>query len=104
MYLSSDVLQINGLEFGCSGKFSSLHREQYFTTNIILITNLIDVLDSSGVIYQTHVVVPTFSTPRVSNPIDGIEPMNLLELARLWINPSVQNLTFEDKKGKTHSL
>ena len=32
MYLSSDVLQINGLEFGCSGKFSSLHPDQYFTT------------------------------------------------------------------------
>ena len=45
-----------------------------------------------------------YSLPRVSNPIDGIEPMKLLELARLWINPSVQNLTYEDRNGKSHSL
>ena len=30
--------------------------------------------------------------------------MKLLELARLWIHPSVQNLTTEDRYGKTHSL
>ena len=45
-----------------------------------------------------------YSLPRISNPVDGIEPMNLLELARLWINPSVQNLTYEDRNGKSHSL
>ena len=48
--------------------------------------------------------VMSYSLPRVSNPIDGIEPMKLLELARLWIHPSVQNLTTEDRSGKTHSL
>ena len=46
----------------------------------------------------------SYSLPRVSNPIDGIEPMKLLELARLWIHPSVQNLTTEDRYGKTNSL
>jgi hypothetical protein len=42
--------------------------------------------------------------PRINIPIDGIEPMNLLELARLWINPSAQNLSYEDRNGKSHSL
>ena len=42
--------------------------------------------------------------PRVNVPIDGIEPMKLLELARLWIHPSVQNLSYEDRNGKSHSL
>ena len=51
-----------------------------------------------------QVGVLTYSLPRISNPVDGIEPMNLLELARLWIHPSVQNQTYEDKNGKTHSL
>ena len=45
-----------------------------------------------------------YSLPRVNVPIDGIEPMKLLELARLWIHPSVQNQTFKDKNGRTHSL
>ena len=51
-----------------------------------------------------QVGVLTYSLPRISNPVDGIEPMNLLELARLWIHPSVQNQTYEDKNGRTHSL
>ena len=45
-----------------------------------------------------------YSMPRVNVPIDGIEPMKLLELARLWIHPSVQNLFYEDRNGKSHSL
>ena len=45
-----------------------------------------------------------YSMPRVNVPIDGIEPMKLLELARLWIHPSVQNLSYEDRNGKSHSL
>ncbi len=45
-----------------------------------------------------------YSIPRVSVPIDGIEPMKQLELARLWIHPSVQNLFYEDRNGKSHSL
>jgi len=45
-----------------------------------------------------------YSMPRVNVPIDGVEPMKLLELARLWIHPSVQNLSYEDRNGKSHSL
>ena len=37
-------------------------------------------------------------------PVDGVEPMKLLELARIWIHPSLQNLFYEDRNGKKHSL
>ena len=47
-----------------------------------------------------RVGVILYSLPRISNAVDGIEPMKLLELARLWINPSVQNLTYEIEMGK----
>ena len=53
---------------------------------------------------KVRVGVISYSLQRVSNPIDGIEPMKLLELDQLWIHPSVQNLTTEDRNGKTHSL
>ena len=53
---------------------------------------------------EIQVGVISYSLPRISNPVDGIEPMKLLELARLWINPSVQNLSYEDRNGKSHSL
>ena len=53
---------------------------------------------------KIRVGVMSYSLPTVSNPVDGIEPMKLLELARLWIHPSVQNLTIQDRNGKTRSL
>ena len=53
---------------------------------------------------EIPVGVLLYSLPRVNVPIDGIEPMKLLELARLWIHPSVQNLFYEDRNGKSHSL
>ena len=53
---------------------------------------------------EIPVGVLLYSLPRVSVPIDGIEPMKLLELARLWIHPSVQNLSYKDRNGKSHSL
>jgi len=53
---------------------------------------------------EIPVGVILYSLPRINVPIDGIEPMRLLELARLWIHPSVQNLTYEDRNGKSHSL
>jgi hypothetical protein len=53
---------------------------------------------------EIPVGVISYSLPRISNQVDGIEPMNLLKLARLWINPSVQNLSYEDRNGKSHSL
>ena len=53
---------------------------------------------------EIQVGVISYSLPRISNQVNGIEPMNLLELARLWIHPSVQNLNYEDRNGKSHSL
>ena len=53
---------------------------------------------------EIPVGVILYSLPRINVPIDGIEPMKLLELARLWIHPSVQNLSYEDRNGKSHSL
>ena len=53
---------------------------------------------------EIPVGVLLYSLPRVNVPIDGIEPMKLLELARLWIHPSVQNLFYKDRNGKSHSL
>ena len=53
---------------------------------------------------EIQVGVISYSLPRISNQVDGIEPMKLLELARLWIHPSVQNLNYEDRNGKSHSL
>lgn len=53
---------------------------------------------------EIQVGVISYSLPRISNLVDGIEPMKLLELARLWIHPSVQNLNYEDRNGKSHSL
>ncbi len=45
-----------------------------------------------------------FSLPRISVPVDGVEPVKLLELARIWVHPSLQNLYYEDRNGKKHSL
>jgi len=53
---------------------------------------------------EIPVGVILYSLPRINVPVDGIEPMKLLELARLWIHPSVQNLSYEDRNGKSHSL
>jgi hypothetical protein len=53
---------------------------------------------------EIPVGVILYSLPRINVPIDGIEPMRLLELARMWIHPSVQNLSYKDRNGKSHSL
>ena len=53
---------------------------------------------------EIPVGVLLYSLPRINVPIDGIEPMRLLELARMWIHPSVQNLSYEDRNGKSRSL
>lgn len=45
-----------------------------------------------------------FSLPRMSAHFCGYGPMNLLELARMWLTPSVQGLTVTDSTGRTHSL
>ncbi len=51
-----------------------------------------------------QVGVVLFSLPRLSVPLDGIGPMNILELARMWVSPDVQDQNIVDAKGKTHAL
>ena len=45
-----------------------------------------------------------FSLPRLSVPLDGIGPMNILELARIWVGPDVQDQNVVDARGNTHAL
>ena len=45
-----------------------------------------------------------YSLPRLSVPICGIRPMNLLELARMWLSPDVQGFNVQDSNGKSHAL
>lgn len=45
-----------------------------------------------------------FALPRISATLYDIRPMNLLELARLWISPDVQGRVVRDSNGKAHSL
>lgn len=51
-----------------------------------------------------QVGVLLFSYPRLSVPICGIQPLNLLELARLWIHPSLQGRKVTDSMGRTHAV
>lgn len=51
-----------------------------------------------------RVGVILFALPRLSVPFFGISPMALLELARLWLLPQVQNQHVLDSKGRKHSL
>ena len=44
-----------------------------------------------------------FALPRLSATLYDIRPMNLLELARLWISPDVQGRVVVDSHGKEHS-
>jgi len=45
-----------------------------------------------------------YSLPRLSVPLDGVQPMNILELARLWISPDVQGIQTKGSDGKMHSF
>jgi hypothetical protein len=51
-----------------------------------------------------QVGVLLFSLPRISVPLDGIGPMNIAELARMWVSPDVQEIQVCDRKGRNHSL
>jgi hypothetical protein len=53
---------------------------------------------------HTRIGVMLFAYPRLSVPLFGIQPMNLLELARLWISPTVQGLEVVSKDGRHHAL
>ena len=45
-----------------------------------------------------------FSYPRLSVRFHGHGPMNLLELARMWVDPAVQGQTIRDHSGKEHTF
>jgi hypothetical protein len=45
-----------------------------------------------------------YSLPRLSVPLDGVQPMNILELARIWISPDVQGVQTKGSDGKMHSF
>lgn len=47
--------------------------------------------------------VMLYAYPRLSVRFHGYAPMNLLELARLWIDPSLQGGTTVDSNGQVHS-
>jgi hypothetical protein len=44
-----------------------------------------------------------YAYPRLSVPLFGIQPMNVLELARIWLSPDVQGGQVMDSKGEAHS-
>ena len=45
-----------------------------------------------------------YSFPRLSVPLFEVSPMNLLELARMWLSPDVQGKVIRDSEGKHHAL
>jgi hypothetical protein len=45
-----------------------------------------------------------YSLPRLSVPLDGVQPMNILELARVWISPDVQGGEVVGSDGRSHSF
>lgn len=45
-----------------------------------------------------------YSFPRLSVSLFDIAPMNLLELARMWLSPDVQGKTVRDSNGHHHTL
>jgi len=49
-----------------------------------------------------QVGVMSFAYPRLSSDIDGVGPMNMLELARLWISPDVQDKKYKQSPKNTH--
>jgi hypothetical protein len=48
--------------------------------------------------------VVLYALPRLSVPLDGFGPMNILELARMWISPDLQNRRVVDSRGRDHSV
>ena len=51
-----------------------------------------------------RVGVLLFSLPRMSAKYQGHGPMNLLELARMWVDPKVQGTTVVDSDGREHAF
>lgn len=50
-----------------------------------------------------RVGVLLFALPRLSVQFHGYHPMQLLELARLWVDPRVQHQTITGRDGTEHS-
>ncbi len=48
--------------------------------------------------------VMLFTLPRLSVRFNGHHPMQLIELARLWIQPDFQGLRVRDRQGRVHTL
>lgn len=48
--------------------------------------------------------VMLFAYPRMSVQFQGYGPMNLLELARMWVDPAVQGTEVVDHHGNPHSF
>lgn len=51
-----------------------------------------------------RVGVLLFALPRLSVPFQGFGPMNLIELARMWVDPDVQGQRVKDSSGREHTL
>ncbi len=51
-----------------------------------------------------QVGVVLYAYPRMSARFEGFGPMNLLELARMWLDPRVQGQQVVDGSGNSHSL
>ncbi len=45
-----------------------------------------------------------YSLPRLSVSLFGIPPMNLIELARMWLSPDVQGKFVEGSDGRAHAV
>lgn len=45
-----------------------------------------------------------FALPRLSTAFHGHHPMAILELARLWLDPAVQDVWVRDHRGRPHNL
>ena len=51
-----------------------------------------------------RVGVILYAYPRMSVNYQGYHPMELVELARMWLDPSVQGLRVVDSKGREHAF
>jgi hypothetical protein len=52
---------------------------------------------------EVPVGVLLYSLPRLSVAVDGVQPMNICELARIWLSPDVQVGQVTDSNGREHS-
>lgn len=53
---------------------------------------------------QQRVGVLLYAYPRMSTTFQGYGPMNLIELARMWLDPAVQGLRVVDSQGREHAF